>query len=155
GDTPLPPLAPKLAVRAARRKIPVGLVAMLDDQLRTSGAADRLDEILEEIERVRVDAGSAPLAAPIGQIIASQALVTVLSANRYGTFVDEFRALVKGRFGRTPGPVDPALSRAVARLGNGEAEVELDIDALRESAKGLAASEEELLLLALFPGEAE
>jgi oxaloacetate decarboxylase alpha subunit len=155
GDSPLPPLAPRLAVRAARRKIPVGLVAMLDDQLRTTGAADRLDEILEETERVRVEAGSAPLAAPIGQIIASQALVNVLSANRYGTLVDEFRALVKGGFGQTPGPVDPALSRAVALLGNRETEVELDIDALRESAKGLAASEEELLLLALFPGEAE
>jgi oxaloacetate decarboxylase alpha subunit len=155
GDAPVAPLRPRLAVRSAQRKIPVGLVAALDDQLRASGAADRLDEILVEVERVRVEAGSAPLAAPIGQIVASQAIVNVLGANRYGTLVDEFRDLVSGRFGRTPGPIDPALARAVELLGGGADETPPDMDALRESAKGLAASEEELLLLALFPGEAE
>jgi oxaloacetate decarboxylase alpha subunit len=155
GDTPVAPLRPRLAVRSAQRKIPVGLVAALDDQLRVSGARDRLDEILEEVERVRVEGGSAPLAAPIGQIVASQAIVNVLGANRYGTLVDEFRNLVSGRFGRTPGPIDPALARAVELLGGSTEEPPIDIDALRESAKGLAASEEELLLLALFPGDAE
>jgi oxaloacetate decarboxylase (Na+ extruding) subunit alpha len=142
-------------VRSAQRKIPVGLVAALDDQLRASGAGDRLDEILGEIERVRVEAGSAPLAAPIGQIVASQAIVNVLGANRYGTLVDEFRHLVSGRFGHTPGPIDPALARAVELLARDNDDAQPDLDALREDAKGLAASEEELLLLALFPGEAE
>jgi oxaloacetate decarboxylase alpha subunit len=104
---------------------------------------------------VRVEAGSAPLAAPIGQIVASQAIVNVLGANRYGTLVDEFRSLVSGRFGHTPGPIDPALVRAVELLGGGAEEPPPDLEALRESAKGLAASEEELLLLALFPGDAE
>ena len=155
GDAPVAPLRPRLAVRSAQRKIPVGLVAALDDQLRASGVADRLDEILVEVERVRVEAGSAPLAAPVGQIVASQAIVNVLGANRYGTLVDEFRNLVSGRFGRTPGPIDPALARAVELLGGGADETPPDMDALRESAKGLAASEEELLLLALFPDEAE
>src|SRR5436305_207881 len=154
-DAPVAPLRPRLAVRSAQRKIPVGLIAALDDQLRASGAADRLDEILEEIERVRVEAGSAPLAAPIGQIVASQAIVNVLGANRYGTLVDEFRSLVSGRFGHTPGPIDPALARAVELLGGGADVAPADMEALRESAKGFAASEEELLLLALFPGEAE
>jgi oxaloacetate decarboxylase (Na+ extruding) subunit alpha len=155
GDSPVPPLRPRLAVRSAQRKIPVGLVAALDDQLRASGAGDRLDEILGEIERVRVEAGSAPLAAPIGQIVASQAIVNVLGANRYGTLVDEFRHLVSGRFGHTPGPIDPALARAVELLARDNDDAQPDLDALREDAKGLAASEEELLLLALFPGEAE
>src|SRR5262249_42345436 len=68
----------------------------------------------------------------------------------------ELRDLVHGRFGRTPGPIDQGLARAVDLLGNGGGpEPELDFDALRESAKGLAASEEELLLLALFGSEAE
>jgi oxaloacetate decarboxylase (Na+ extruding) subunit alpha len=155
GDAPIAPLPPRLAVRSARRKIPVGLVAALDEQLRASSAGDRLDEILEEVERVRVEAGSAPLAAPIGQIVASQAIVNVLGANRYGTLVDEFRNLVSGRFGHTPGPIDPVVARAVELLGGSADEPPLDMEALRESAKGLAASEEELLLLALFPGEAE
>jgi oxaloacetate decarboxylase alpha subunit len=156
GDTPVPPLAPRLAVRSAQRKIPVGLVAALDEQLRRTGAGDRLDEVLQEVERVRVEGGSAPLAAPIGQIVASQALVNVLGANRYATLVDEFRDLVSGRFGHTPGPIDPALARAVELTDDGVgAEEPLDMDALRESARGLSASEEELLLIALFPGDAE
>ena len=104
---------------------------------------------------MRREIGSPPLAAPIGQIVASQALLNVLSANRYSTTVDELRDLVLGRFGRTPGPVDPALVRA-AELFDGVAQVEpVDLDALREEADGLASSEEELLLLALFGEEAE
>src|SRR5579875_1644773 len=156
GDAPVPPLPPRLAVRAFQRKIPTGLVAAVDEQLRASRAGDRLDEVLAEIERVRVEAGSVPLAAPVGSIVASQSLVNVLGASRYATIVDEFRDLVLGRFGRTPGPVDPALARAIERFSReagGEAPV--DLEKLRESAKGLAASDEELLLLALFPDDAE
>jgi oxaloacetate decarboxylase (Na+ extruding) subunit alpha len=155
GDMPLTPLIPRISVRAARRKVPVGLVAAVDHQLRAIGAGDRLDEVLDEIERVRLEAGSPPLAAPVGQIVASQALVNVMSANRYGTLVDEFRDLVLGRFGHTPGPLDAALVRAVELLGDAAGAAALDMDDLRESAQGLAASEEELLLLALFPADAE
>jgi oxaloacetate decarboxylase alpha subunit len=155
GDMPVTPLIPRVSVRAAKRKVPVGLIAAVDVQLRAIGAGDRLDEVLDEIDRVRFEAGSPPLAAPIGQIAASQALVNVMSANRYGTLVDEFRDLVLGHFGHTPGPLDPALVRAVELLGDGGEAESLDMDALRESAKGLAASEEELLLLALFPADAE
>jgi len=103
---------------------------------------------------VREEVGSPPLAAPIGQIIASQALLNVLTANRYSTMVDELRDLVSGRFGRTPGPVDAALARAVENFG-GEPEQAIDLDALRAESGGLASSEEELLLLALFGEEAE
>jgi oxaloacetate decarboxylase alpha subunit len=156
GDTPVAPLVPRIAARAARRKMPVAIVSAVDGQLRARGAGGRLDEVLEELDRVRQEAGSPPLAAPIGQIIASQALVNVLGANRYGTIVDELRDLVRGRFGHTPGPIDPALARAADLLGNGGvAEDVLDLDALRDEAKGLATTDEELLLLALFGSEAE
>jgi oxaloacetate decarboxylase alpha subunit len=79
----------------------------------------------------------------------------VLTASRYSTMVDELRDLVDGRFGRTPGAVDPALKRAVELRGGVEEEEPVDLDSLREDAEGLAASEEELLLLALFGEEAE
>jgi oxaloacetate decarboxylase alpha subunit len=154
GDEPVSPLPPRVAVRAAQHKLPVGLVAALDVQLRSQAAGDRLDEVIEEVGRVREEVGSPPLAAPIGQIIASQALLNVLSANRYSTMVDELRDLVTGGFGRTPGPVDPALARAVENFG-GTADPPVDLDALRDEADGLASSEEELLLLALFGEEAE
>jgi oxaloacetate decarboxylase alpha subunit len=154
GDAPVSPLPPRVAVRAAQHKLPVGLVAALDVQLRSQAAGDRLDEVIDEVGRVREEVGSPPLAAPIGQIVASQALLNVLTANRYSTMVDELRDLVSGRFGRTPGPVDAALARAVENFG-GEAEPPVDLEALREDADGLASSEEELLLLALFGEEAE
>jgi oxaloacetate decarboxylase alpha subunit len=156
GDAPVSPPALRHAVRSAERKIPVGIVAAVDAQLRVRSADDRLDDVLDELERVHAEAGSPPLAAPIGQIIASQALVNVLGANRYGTIVDELRDLVGGKFGHTPAPIDPALARAVELLGAAEPEeIRVDIDELRERARGLASSEEELLLLALFGQEAE
>jgi oxaloacetate decarboxylase alpha subunit len=155
GDEPVAPLAPRIAVRAAQNKLPVGLVAALDVQLRSQAAGDRLDEVLDEVDRVRREIGSPPLAAPIGQIVASQALLNVLSANRYSTTVDELRDLVRGRFGRTPAPVDPALTRAIELFEDDDSQEPVDLDALRAEAGGLASSEEELLLLALFGEEAE
>jgi len=156
GDEPVAPVAPRIAVRAAQQKLPVGLVGALDQQLRSQAAGDRLDEVLDEVARVRDEVGSPPLAAPIGQIVASQALLNVLTANRYSAMVDELSDLVRGRFGRTPAPVDPALLRAVELRANGaEEESSVDLETLRGEAEGLAASEEELLLLALFGEEAE
>jgi oxaloacetate decarboxylase alpha subunit len=156
GDEPVAPVPPRIAVRAAQRKIPVGVVAALDVQLRTRDAGDRLDEVLDELDKVRAEVGSPPLAAPIGQIVASQALLNVLTANRYATMVDELRDLVEGRFGRTPAPVDPALQRAVELFDNGESDTgEVDLEQLRAESGDLASSEEELLLLALFGEEAE
>jgi oxaloacetate decarboxylase alpha subunit len=154
GDEPVSPLPPRVAVRAAQHKLPVGIVAALDVQLRSQAAGDRLDEVIDEVGKVREELGSPPLAAPIGQIVASQALINVLSANRYSTMVDEVRDLVLGRFGRTPAPVDSALERAVESFGT-EPEVLIDLEVLRDQAGGLASSEEELLLLALFGEEAE
>src|SRR5665213_358427 len=74
GDEPVSPLPPRVAVRAAQHKLPVGLVAALDLQLRSQDAGDRLDEVIDEVGKVRAEVGSPPLAAPIGQIVASQAL---------------------------------------------------------------------------------
>jgi oxaloacetate decarboxylase (Na+ extruding) subunit alpha len=155
GDEPVSPLPPRVAVRAAQFKLPVGLVAALDVQLRGQASGDRLDEVLVEVLKVRGEVGSPPLAAPIGQIVASQALLNVLTANRYSTMVDELRDLVTGKFGRTPGPVDPAVARAVERLGENDDDSPVNLDELRDEAAGLASSEEELLLLALFGDEAE
>jgi oxaloacetate decarboxylase alpha subunit len=157
GDEPVTPLAPRIAVRAAQHNLPAGLVASLDAQLRAHAAGDRIDEVLDELERVRAEAGWPPLAAPIGQILGSQALVHVLSATRFGLVVDELRDLVQGRFGTPPAPIDPAVLRAVKLLSANDVieEAAPDLDALRNEASGLAASEEELLLLALFGEESE
>jgi oxaloacetate decarboxylase alpha subunit len=157
GDDPVTPLAPHIAVRAAQHELPASLVAAIDTRLRAYSATDRLDDVLDELAVIRGEAGSPPVAAPIGQILASQALVHVLSASRYQTVVDELRALLDGRFGTPPGKIDATVQRAVSLLSEGDLpeEPEVDLAEIREEAAGLAASEEELLLLALFGEEAE
>jgi oxaloacetate decarboxylase alpha subunit len=158
GDEPVTPVAPRIAVRAAEHRVPPGLVAALDTHLRTQAAGDRLDEVLAELLRVREECGWPPLAAPIGQILGSQALLNVLSATRYQTMVDELRALVAGRYGSPPGSIDPTVRRAAELLSDGTpppVDEPIDLDRLaEEEAEGIAASDEELLLLALFGDEA-
>ena len=157
GDAPVTPLATRVAVRAAAHNLPAGLVAALDAHLRAQSAGDRLDEVLGELEKIRAEAGWPPLAAPIGQILGSQALVHVLSASRYQVVVDELRALFRGEFGKPPAEFDPTAQRAVDLLSDGGTveQPAADLDELRDDARGLAASDEELLLLALFGDEAE
>jgi oxaloacetate decarboxylase alpha subunit len=156
GDEPVSPVAPRIAVRAAEHDLPAGLVAALEVHLRAHAAADRLLEVIEEVGRVRAEAGWPPLAAPIGQILASQALLHVLEARRYGTVIDEFRELVQGGYGTTPEPVDPTVARAVALLAPPAVPVdEVTTEDVRRQAEGLAASEEELVLIAMFGGDAE
>jgi oxaloacetate decarboxylase alpha subunit len=156
GDEPVTPVAPRIAVRAAEHRLPSGLVAALDAHLRSQAAGDRLDDVLAELERVREEAGRPPLAPPVGQILGSQALLNVLSANRYGTMVDELRALLAGSYGSPPGPIDPTVRRAAELMSDGAEPVEetIDLERLRREMEGVATSDEELLLLALFGEEA-
>ncbi len=156
GDEPVTPTPPRVATLAAEHRFPPGLVAALDVHLRANAASDRIDEVLDELAQVRADVGYPPLAAPIGQILASQALVHVLSGERYQTVVDELKALIAGRFGTPPAAIDPTVQRAVELVG-GEVPEEspLGFDSTDGVGEGLAASEEELCLLALFGEAAE
>jgi oxaloacetate decarboxylase (Na+ extruding) subunit alpha len=158
GDEPLAPLAPRIAVRAAEYDLPAGLVAALDVHLKAHAAGDRLLDTLSEVGRIREESGWPPLAAPIGQILGSQALLNVLSARRYGTVLDEFRQLVTGGYGTPPAPIEPSVRRAVELLGGETPSLEVDppsAEDVREAAEGLASSEEDLVLLAMFGEEGE
>jgi oxaloacetate decarboxylase (Na+ extruding) subunit alpha len=158
GDEPLTPLAPRIAVRAAEYDLPAGLVAALDVHLKAHAAGDRLLDTLIEVVRIREEAGWPPLAAPIGQILGSQALLNVLSARRYGTVLDEFRQLVTGAYGMPPAPIEPGIRRAVELLGADTPSLDDDppsADDVRGAAEGLASSEEDLVLLAMYGNEAE
>src|SRR5439155_16701738 len=102
GDEPVAPLSPRVAVRAAESSLPAGLVAELDANLRAQGFSDRLDEVLDELRTIRAECGWPPLASPIGQVLGSQALLHVLSAQRWAVVVDELRDLIEGRYGSPP-----------------------------------------------------
>ena len=156
GDEPVTPLAPRVAVRAAEYSLPAGLVAGIDASLRAQSAGDRLDEVLEELSTIRGEVGSPPLAAPIGQILGSQALIHVLSSQRYLTVVDELRELVSGAYGTPPGEVDSGVRRALELVGEDVVPDDpVTLEDVREQTEGLASSEEELLLVGLFGDDAE
>jgi oxaloacetate decarboxylase alpha subunit len=157
GDELVTPLVPRIAVLAARHDLPASVVAGIDHSLQSEGAGDRLDEVLEELDRIRAETGWPPLASPIGQVLASQAIINVLSASRYLAVVDEVRSLVAGAFGTPPAPIDPALVRVVQLTADPESEEDVTppLDEVRERAGDVATSEEELLLLGLFPDDAE
>jgi oxaloacetate decarboxylase (Na+ extruding) subunit alpha len=157
GDELVTPLMPRIAVLAAQRDLPASIVSGIDAALRAESADDRLDEVLSELERIRTETGSPPLASPIGEFLASQAIINVLAASRYLTIVDEVRSLVTGGFGTPPGPIDPALDRVVQLTHDPDSEEDVapPLSEVRERAEGIAASEEELLLLGLFGEDAE
>src|SRR5213596_445070 len=158
GDEPVTPLAPRIAVRAARHNLPASLVMALDANLRAQAAGDRLDETIAELVLIRSEVGWPPLASPIGQVLGSQALLNVLSATRYSVVVDELRSLVEGHLGTTPAPIETSILRIVSLTSDPDSEEDGTAPPLQEvraQAEGLASSEEELLLLGLFGDEAE
>jgi oxaloacetate decarboxylase alpha subunit len=158
GDEPVASVAPRIAVRAAEYDLPAGIVAALDMHLRVNAAGDRLLDTLSELQRIRAEVGWPPLASPIGQILGSQAMLNVLSARRYGTLHDKFRRLLEGGYGATPAPIEPSLLSAVAAQPAAAPSPEDDppsAEDVLEAADGLAASEEDLVLLALFGEQAE
>ena len=138
GDELIAPLAPRIAARAAEYGFPPGIVAALDAHLQTYSAGDLLDEVLDELARIRQELGSPPLASPIAQILGWQALLHILSANRYQTVVDELPPLVRGEYGRTPDEIDPTVKRAIELRSSevSEAKPEPTLDELRERYAG-------------------
>ncbi len=94
-------------------QVPGGMLTNLENQLREQGADDRLDEVLEEIPRVREDLGTLPLVTPTSQIVGTQAVINVLSGSRYSTITREAAGLLKGEYGATPAPVNADLQARV------------------------------------------
>lgn len=90
-------------------QVPGGMLTNLENQLREQNAADRLDEVLEEIPRVREDLGFIPLVTPTSQIVGAQAVLNVLAGQRYANIAKETAGVLKGEYGATPVPVNKAL----------------------------------------------
>ncbi|ECU9013007.1 biotin/lipoyl-binding protein, partial [Salmonella enterica subsp. enterica serovar Daytona] len=85
----------------------------LESQLKQQNAADKLDQVLAEIPRVREDLGFIPLVTPTSQIVGTQAVLNVLTGERYKTIAKETAGILKGEYGRTPAPVNAALQARV------------------------------------------
>ena len=94
-------------------QVPGGMLTNLENQLREQNASDKLDEVLEEIPRVRKDLGMLPLVTPTSQIVGTQAVINVMSGSRYGNITKETAGLLKGEYGATPVPVNKELQAKV------------------------------------------
>jgi oxaloacetate decarboxylase (Na+ extruding) subunit alpha len=147
--TSAPPVSPRVALRAALATVPIGVVAGIERSLRAAGAEDRLDEVLDELLRVRAESGYPPPASPVGRILAGQAIRHVLHARRWAEVDGDMRSLLLGEWGHAPAPVDPVALAAAERAPASTAS-EPSLEEAREEAGSLAASEEDLCLVALF-----
>jgi len=94
-------------------QVPGGMLTNLESQLREQNAGDKLDEVLDEIPRVREDLGMLPLVTPTSQIVGTQAVINVLSGDRYATISKETAGVLKGEYGATPAPVNAVLQAKV------------------------------------------
>ncbi len=94
-------------------QVPGGMLTNLENQLREQGASDKLDAVLDEIPLVREDLGMLPLVTPTSQIVGSQAVINVLSGERYKTITKETAGILKGEYGATPAPVNAELQERV------------------------------------------
>jgi len=98
-------------------QVPGGMLTNMESQLREQGAEDRLDEVLEEIPRVREDLGYLPLVTPTSQIVGTQAVINVLTGERYKSITAESAGVLKGEYGTAPAPFNSELQQRVLEGG--------------------------------------
>lgn len=94
-------------------QVPGGMLSNLIAQLKQQDSLEKLDEVLNEIPRVRKDLGYPPLVTPMSQLVGTQAAANVLAGERYKVVLKELKAYLKGEYGKAPGPVDEALQKKV------------------------------------------
>lgn len=143
-------------------QVPGGMMSNLMSQLEIQNAIDRLDDVMEEIPRVRAEVGYPPLVTPLSQIVGTQAVFNVLTGKRWSVVSKEMKDYICGYYGKAPGPMSPEVVNRVV----GESDIMLDPDVapgslvtttfaeLEEEIGNLAKTEEDVLMYALFPNEA-
>jgi len=94
-------------------QVPGGMLTNMESQLKEQGAADKMDEVLAEIPRVREDLGFIPLVTPTSQIVGTQSVINVLTGERYKSITKETAGVLKGEYGVTPAPVNAELQQRV------------------------------------------
>ncbi len=96
-------------------QVPGGMLTNMENQLREQNASDKLDAVLEEIPRVRKDLGYIPLVTPTSQIVGTQAVINVMTGERYKTISKETQGVLRGEYGATPAPVNAELQARALR----------------------------------------
>jgi len=146
-------------------QVPGGMLTNMENQLREQGASDKFDDVLKEIPRVREDLGHIPLVTPTSQIVGTQAVLNVLTGERYKSISKETQGILKGEYGAAPAPYNAELQarvldgaeaitcRPADLLENELDKIIADVDALAAD-KGFKLAEDKIddaLTYALFP----
>ncbi len=147
----------KVDVNALLYQVPGGMLSNLVSQLKLAGKSDKLADVLAEVPKVRKDAGYPPLVTPTSQIVGTQAVNNVLfnENGRYSRVTKEFKALIRGEYGKCPAPISEDIKKLI--IGDDEIidyrpadKIPPELDSLRERVAPYQEQEEDVLSLALF-----
>ena len=137
-------------------QVPGGMMSNLANQLKEQNALDRIRDVFAEIPRVREDLGFPPLVTPTSQIVGTQAVLNVLTDERYKTITNEVKRYLAGGYGQPPAAVNPdvrnkAIGNEPVNEGRPADDLPPELDALRAEIGSLAHSDEDVLTYAMFP----
>ena len=152
----LSPKVLKVDVNALIYQVPGGMLSNLISQLKQAGASDKLIDVLEEVPRVRADLGYPPLVTPSSQIVGTQAVLNVLSGERYKMVTKETKGMLRGEYGKLPVEPDADIVKKVIgdepRITCRPADlIKPELDGIKTEIAEYYECEEDLLTYALFP----
>ena len=136
-------------------QVPGGMLSNLINQLKQQGASDRLDDVLKEVPNVRKDLGYPPLVTPLSQMVGTQAVLNVITGERYKIVPKEINDYLHGRYGKSPAPVNEEIRKKI--IGDDEVithrpadDLKPEFQSLKKQYKDIAKSDEDVLSIALF-----
>ena len=136
-------------------QVPGGMLSNLNSQLREAGAIDKYDDVLNEVPNVRKDLGYPPLVTPMSQMVGTQAVFNDLAGERYKIVPNEIKDYLKGKYGKSPAPIDEAFRESI--IGDEEVidfrpadRLEPEFEQLKEELGDLAKTDEDVISYALF-----
>lgn len=141
-------------------QVPGGMLSNLLSQLTEQGLADKYDDVLAEVPRVRADLGYPPLVTPLSQMVGTQALMNVISGERFKVVPNEIKDYVRGFYGRPPAPLAEGIKEkiigdeAVITVRPADL-IEPQLPQLRKEIAVYAKSDEDVLSYASFPKQAQ
>lgn len=151
----LDPKVMDVNINALLYQVPGGMLSNLVSQLKQAGKIDKLQAVLEEVPRVREEVGYPPLVTPTSQIVGTQAVFNVLTGERYKSVTKEFKAMVKGEYGKTPASISKEITKKI--IGDEPVishrpadDIKPELDTLRKAAAKYIEQDEDVLTFALF-----
>jgi pyruvate carboxylase subunit B len=157
----LDPIAQRPDINVLLHQIPGGMLSNLLSQLKEQNKVEKYQEVLKEIPRVRQDLGFPPLVTPTSQIVGMQAVLNVLTGERYARVSNEVKEYCLGFYGKTPGPIDPQIKKKIIGkekpIESRPADlIKPQLNDLKKEAQrmGILKKEEDLITYALYPNVA-